>query len=221
MTMAKKNIHLTAIGVLFIILFFQLPFFNVLAQNEITFYPNDNFDIPENNSTLSFSSGGSYEMASLDNGVWNFVNFQLNDGFNLETFSVSATDSNVTILAIQVFDDDLGAFLTYTVVGVGEQTFNFGVDAIGGDWSVTFDDVFIAETSGWHLLPDNTLSITGATSNVTLLYFVFPDFAGDDSDKSFFDQHLVSISITVIVLIVLVMAITVRYVNQKIPKKTE
>lgn len=218
LTMAKKNIHLTAIGVLFIILFFQLPFFNVLAQNEITFYPNDNFDVPENNSTLSFSSGGSYELASLDNGVWNFVNFQLNDGFTLETFSVSAVDSNVTILSLNVLDDDVGLILYYNVSGDGEQTFNFGVNTIGGDWSVVFDDVFIAETSGWRLLEDNTLSITGANSNVTLFYFIFPDFTGDASDKSFFDQHSVSISITVIVLIVLVMAITVRYVNQKTQK---
>ncbi len=219
--MAKKNKNLSTIGVLLIILVFQLLFFNVLAQNEITFYPNDTFDIPENNSTIRFSSAGSYEIASLDNGVWNFVNFQLNDGFNLETFNVSAINSDVTILTIQVFDDDLGAFLSYTVVGAGEQTFNFGVDAVGGGWSVTFDDVFIAENSGWRILPDNTLSITGATSNVTLLYFIFPDFAGDDSDKSFFEQHSVSIAITIIVLIVFVLAITVRYVNKKISKKND
>ncbi len=217
--MVKKYKNLSALVVLLIILVFQLPFFNVLGQNEVTFYPNDKFDIPENNSTINFSSVGSYEMASLDNGVWNFVNFQLNDGINLQTFNVSAINSNVTIYSIQVFDDDLGAFLSYTVEGAGEQNFNFGVDTVGGEWSVTFDDIFIAENSGWRLLPDNTLSITGATSNVTLLYFVFPDFAGDDSDKSFFDKHSVSISITVIVMIVLIIGITVRYANQKISKK--
>ena len=112
-------------------------------------------------------------MANLNNGVWRFVNFQLNDGLRLETFSVSAIGSNVTINTIQAFTDDIiGALLSYTVV-VGEQTFNFGVDAVGGEWSVIFDNVFVAENSGWRILPDNTLSITGTASNVTLLYFCF------------------------------------------------
>ena len=106
MTMAKKNKNLSTIGVVLIILVFQLHFFNVLAQNNITFYPNDSFDIPENNSTITFSSTGSYEIASLDNGVWNFVNFQLNNSFNLETFNVSAINSDVTIYSIQ-FDQYL------------------------------------------------------------------------------------------------------------------
>lgn len=217
--MVKKYKNVSIIGVLLIILVLQLPFFNVLAQNAVLFYPNDKFDIPENNSTIHFSSAGSYEMADLDKGRWNFVNFQLNDGINLHTFNVSAINSNVTIYSIQVFDDDLGAFLSYTVEGAGEQTFNFGVDTVGGEWSVIFDNVFIAENSGWNLLPDNTLSITGATSNVTLLYFIFPDFVDNDTEKSFFDKHSVSISITIIVIIVLIIGITVRYANQKISKK--
>ncbi|MCJ7713511.1 hypothetical protein MUO66_03520 [Candidatus Bathyarchaeota archaeon] len=220
--MYNKNTILSAIGVLLIILVFQLPFFDALAQNEIVFYSSDKFEITEHNSTINFSSEGSYEMASLNNSVWKFVNFQLNDGFRLDTFSVSAIDSNVSILSMQAFDDGLGAFLSYTVVGVGEQTFNFGIDAVGGTWSVTLDDVFVAENSGWRILPDNTLSITGIASNVTLLYFVFPDFFGgnvDSSDNSFFEQHSVSILMTVIVIIVIVMAIALRYVNQKTSNK--
>ncbi len=220
--MDNKNTILFAIGVLFIILVFQLPFFGVLAQNEIMFYPTDKFEIAEHNGSITFSSEGYYELASLDNSVWKFVNFQLNDGFKLETFSVSAIDSNVSNLTMQVFDDNLGLFLGYTVVGVGEQTFNFGVDAVGGAWSVIFDDVFVAENSGWRILPDNTLSITGTASNVTLLYFVFTDFYGgnvDSSDKSFFGQHSVFILLTVIFIIVIVMAVALRCVNQKISNK--
>ena len=215
--MPSKNVILTCSVVLLLILIFQLPFLEVLAQNEIPFHPTDNFDIPENSSTINFSSGGFYEMANLNNGVWRFVNFQLNDGLRLETFSVSAIGSNVTINTIQAFTEDIiGALLSYTVVGVGEQTFNFGVDAVGGDWSVTLDDVFVAENSGWRILSDNTLSITGTASNVTLLYFVFPNFFGgtvDSLDESFFEQHSVSILMTVLVVIVIVITIVIGYVN--------
>ena len=220
--MDNKNTILSAIGLLLIILVFQLPFFDALAQNEIMFYPTDKFEITEHNGSISFSSEGSYELASLDDGVWKFVNFQLNDGFKLETFSVSAIDSTVSNLTMQAFDENLGLFLSYTVVGVGEQTFNFGVDAVGGAWSEVFDDVFVAENSGWRILPDNTLSIEGTASNVTLLYFVFTDISGgiiDSSDKSFFGQHSVSILLTVIVIIVIVVAIALRYMNQKISNK--
>ena len=215
--MTRKNIIFAGIFTIFVIVsVFPLTCFCVQAQSEITFFPTDKFDIPDYNGSVSFASGGTYEFADLKNGVWSFVNLQLNNSFRLETFNVSAIDSELTVLSIQVFDDDLGAFLSYTVVGAGEQTFNFGVDAVGGEWSVTFDDVFIAETSGWRFLPDNTLSITGATSNVTLLYFVFPDFGGDDSDKSFIEQHLVFITTGAIVVVIVAAAVLIKRTNQKL-----
>jgi hypothetical protein len=199
------------------IIFLLFPFFylSAQAQNEIGFLSTDKFDIPDYNGSVSFASGGTYELANLENGMWSFVNLQLNNSFRLETFNVSARESDLTVSSIQAFDDDLGAFLSYTVVGVGEQTFNFGVNAVGGRWSVTFNDVFIAENSGWNLLPDNTLSITGATSNVTLLYFVFSDsFPGNGSDKSFFEQHSVSIITGVIAAFVVIAAVLIRRINQ-------
>jgi len=189
----------------------------VQAQNEIDFLSTDKFDIPDYNGSISFASGGTYEIANLENEVWNFVNLQLNNSFRLDTFNVSARESDLTVLEIQTFDNDLGAFLSYTVDGDGEQTFNFGINAALGDaWSVTFNDVFIAENAGWNLLSDNTLSITGATStsNVTLLYFIFPDFADNGSDKSFLEQHSVSIIIIVIATIVIVSAVLIKRINQ-------
>ena len=210
LSMDKKNTILFTIGILLIILISQLSFLNAFAQNEVMFYSTDKFEITELNSEFSFSSEGSYEMDSLDDGVWKFVNFQLNDGFKLETFSVSAIDSTLSNLTMQSFGDDLGLILSYTVMGEGEQSFNFGDGTVGGSWSVIFDDVFVAENSGWHILPDNTLSITGIASTVTLLYIVTEGTA-DSSDKSFFEQHSVSILMTIIVITVLVIAIVLRF----------
>jgi hypothetical protein len=214
--MVNKNIVFAGICIFFfLILVLPLNRLNAKAQNEQILLPSDKFEIPDNNGSIIFAPGGTYEIAELENGVWSFVNLHLNNSFSLETFRVSAKESDLTVSSIQAFDDDLGAFLSYTVVGIGEQTFNFGESAVGGEWSVTFNDVFIAENSGWNLLPDNTLSITGATSNVTLLYFVFPDsVTGNGSDQTFFEQHSVSIIIATIAVLVVSMAVSIRYINQ-------
>lgn len=217
--MNGKNIIVKNICLIFIIvLLFPFLYLNVQAQNEIEFLSTDKFDIPDFNGSVYFESGGTYEIANLENGVWSFVNLQLNNSFMMETFNVSTKESEIIISSIQVFDDNLGAFLSYTVEGVGEQTFNFGANAIGGDWSVTFNDIFIAENFGWNLLSDNTISITGATSNsnVTLFYFIFPDFYGGNNnlDQSFFGQHSIVILTAISTLIIVSVAVVIKYLNK-------
>jgi hypothetical protein len=217
--MNGKNFIFKCICSIFIIvLLFPFLYLNAQAQNEIDFLSTDKFDIPEYDGSVNFASGGTYEIANLENGVWSFVNLQLKNSFRLETFNVSARESDLIVSSIQVFDDNLGAFLSYTVVGVGEQTFNFGANTVGGTWSVTFNDIFIAENSGWNLLPDSTLSITGATSNsnVTLFYFIFPDFYGGNNnlDQSFFGQHSVVILTAIGAMMIISVAVVIKYLNK-------
>ena len=84
----------------------------------------------------------------------------------------------------------------------------------GGEWNIAFDETFIPENSGWQLLDDNTLSIKGATSNVTSLYYVFLDIFGGESNnlnQSFFDQHSVAIITTSLLSIVVILAVLIKY----------
>ena len=215
--MHVKNMLTIFFAIFIILLFIPLTCFALQTQDETIFYPTDIFKIPNYNGSINFANGGKYESANLHNNIWNFVNLSLNNGFRLDTLNISAIDSDVTVLSIQGFGSDIiGAILSYTIIGDGEQTFNFGINANKGSWSVSFNDVFVAENSGWHILPDNTISIIGATSNVTLLYFVFPDFLGNNGysfNKSFFQQHSVLIITAIIAFFVIVLALLNKYLK--------
>jgi len=213
--MHVKNMLKIFFAIFIILLFIPLTCFALQTQDEIIFYPTDIFEIPNYNGSINFANGGKCESASLYNKIWSFENLSLNNGFRLGTLNISAIDSDVTVLSIQGFGSDIsGAILSYTVIGDGEQSFNFGIDANQGSWSVSFNDVFVAENSGWHILSDNTISIIGATSNVTLLYFVFPDFLGNNGDslnKSFFQQHSVLIITAIIAFFAICLALLTKY----------
>jgi hypothetical protein len=148
----------------------------------------------------------------------NFVNLNLNNSGQLENLSVSAKDSNLTITSYQVFDaTNFIALLTYTVVGYGEQTFNLGLSTAGGEWSVTFNGNFISENEGWRVLPDETITISGAPSNVTIFYFVFLDDLspdGSSSNQSVYQQHSVAIATAVVIVAAVVTAVMIRRRNQ-------
>lgn len=189
------------------------------AQTQEIIIPNYKFEIPNSKGSISFSLDGTYETANLENNKWIFKNLQLNNSFKIDNFKVSTNNSEIIIRSIESFGDNgNGLIFYYSVNGVGIQTFNFGLDVTDGEWSIAFDDIFIPENSGWQILEDNTLSITGASSNVTSLYFVFPDTLRGDSDNkslSFFEQHSVAIITTIFLTIV----ITVAVLNKNSIKK--
>jgi hypothetical protein len=195
-------------------LVFSLTCVSVHAQTEIEFLPTDKFEIPSYNGAISFDAGGTYENASLEENLWSFVSLHLDDSGWLESLNVSAKDSNLTITSIQSFiDETFAALLSYTVVGNGQQSFNLGMESEGGVWSVTFNDVFIAENDGWKLLPDNTIAITGASSNVTILYFIFPNQFGGNlggSPQSVYEQHSVLIVTAVVVAVMTLITVIIR-----------
>jgi hypothetical protein len=188
------------------------------AQADTTFSPTGEFGIPAYNGTISFATGGSYTRASLENGTWNFVNLSLNDSGTLESFKVSAQDSNVTVTSYRAVNvTGGGERLSYTVVGRGKQTFNLGLSATGGEWDVVFNNVFIAKNDGWSISPDATLTITGATSNVTILYLVFPNELGGNGNspnQSIYQQHSVFIITAAAVLVAVASAVIIKRRNQ-------
>lgn len=210
----NKNREIIVSWIFFMVFLIFFNWISVNAQNQKILLPSDEFVIPESNGSIRFSLSGNYESAKLENGIWNFTNLYLNKtSYKIEKFKVSASNSDIIILSIESFgEDDDGLIFSYSATGVGEQTFKFSNMAYGGDWSIAFDDVFIPENSGWEILPDNTLSITEATFNVTALYFVLSD---NTSNQTYFEQHSISIIIITFTAIVIALATIIKYINLK------
>jgi hypothetical protein len=196
----------------------------VNAQTAIAFTQTDQFRISENNSTINFAPGGTYTQATLQNGSWIFLNLHLNNSGNndtLESFKVSAKDSNMTITSCQKFSGTTtaGERLRYTVIGHGEQAFNFGIDLKSGEWSVVLNgrQTFISEKENWHITPDGTITVTGATVNATISYYILPPGFGsvDTSNQTFYEQHSVAIVTGASVAFALVLVVLIRQTNQR------
>jgi hypothetical protein len=167
------------------------------AQNINTFKPTDQFVIPENNGSISFSMNGTYEQANLENGAWKFVNLSFTNmpqqaPLNL---SVAAQDSALTITSYRAVGNtnvSMGNVrLRYEVVGQGVQVFNFGSIPQKGIWSVVFDTVFRGQRDGWNVSPEGIVTVTGAasSSNVTIIYYTYPEWFASIYDLPFYQQH--------------------------------
>ena len=195
-----------------------------LAQSDVNFTPTDSFDIPVSNGDITFAVNGTYSQASLVNDTWNFENLRLDYSHPLENLKVSAQNSKITIISYWRFNTTLGAaLLSYRVEGLGKQTLNMGLDPERGEWSVVFDEIFMGEGDGWKASPDGTLTITGATSNVTIWYYGFPEsIVGDgSSNQPFYEQHSVASFTAVAIAITVIFAIAIRIRNQKHLGKTD
>lgn len=182
------------------------------VQADTTFAPTDKFGILSNNSTISFSMGGSYVRASLENATWSFVGLMFNYSQQPLNLGVSAQDSNVIITSYRTFNTTFrGVLLRYRVEGQGKQTFYIGV-LKGGEWSVSFNGVFIGENDSWSVSRDGTVMVTGAAShsNVTIAYYTFLDSFEDNSNLPFYQQHSVAIITAVAVAIAVVLAVAIR-----------
>lgn len=196
------------------------------AQAETAFTPEDQFAIPNYNGTINFATVGTYTYASLENDTWNFVNLDLNNSQLFLNLSLSAQNSNITLTGYQMFDftgsnstSRRSAILLYTVVGQGKQTFNLDRILQGGQWSVNFNGNFVGENGGWTVSPDQKITITGATANVTIAYFNFINsFGGGDGNNSnqpFYQRHSVAIATGVAVAIVVVLTFAIKRKNEK------
>jgi hypothetical protein len=148
---------------------------------------------------------------------------RLNYSHPLENLKVSAQNSEITIRSYWRFNTTSGsALLRYRVEGQGKQTFNLGLDPERGEWSVVFDEVYMGEGDGWNVSSDGTLTVTGATSSVTIWYYGFPEslIDGGSSNQPLYEQHSVACATAVAVAITLTFAIAIRIRNQKRLGKT-
>lgn len=153
------------------------------------FTPADTFDIPEYNSSINFAFDGSYVYINFDSNIWRFQNLIADDydSPNWPTwyFSVSARNCNLTITSYcppQVFNG-VDGLINYTVTGVGTQILDNNYDRVGGwpiNYTVIIDGTERAQNDSWTASDDGWLTVTGANSNVTIIYkAIMPDWLKD------------------------------------------
>lgn len=171
------------------------------AQIETAFTPNENFNISTQEAKISFGVGGTYTNATVTNGMWSFTDLKLNGSQTLNTFKVSARNSNITINSFRLGNTSLrAARLRYVAEGLGEQTFHIGIAAGEGkwglhpEWSVIVNGVWLGEGDGWKITTDGTVTIKGVTGNVSIVHYNFLGLSESDSDLPFYEQHSVSIA---------------------------
>jgi hypothetical protein len=193
------------------------------GQAQTEFLPTDEFPIPSKNSTIHFATNGTYTSATLENGTWIFkdLNFTtsaatflgLNVTSGSHTLRFSAENCNVTILAYQTFNYSSPiSLIAYTVEGEGTQTVNLGLDKATTDsseWSIIVEgEVFLAEGQGWRRLPDDSILVSAAAHNVSIVHFNFGD-AGM-SGAGFLLQHYVLLFAGAVLAATVAVAVTLK-----------
>ena len=184
---------------------------NILAQTSIALGPAAKFSVPAYNGTISFAENGNYSTATFEDNTWIFTNLRLNNSQPLENLEISAKNSDVTVnsyLETTVnFPNDR---LSYSVQGKGVQVVNLGLGVYGGsnvDWVVTSNGTFL--NNGWSVSHNGTVTVTGLTGNITVIYFGFTSQLGA-SNLPFYEQHSVAIAVAIAVAATVAAAVVVK-----------
>jgi hypothetical protein len=174
------------------------------AEDKISFYSTNKFDIPVSNGTIRFAYNGTYASANLENGTWIFKDIILNN-LTLSELRVSVQNSNIKIISFFAYTATsyTDKSIQYYAEGKGSQTVNLGFNAPtdSSSWSV-INEAFLAEGNDWQLLSDGTVVVNGQEGTVNITHF---DANNSNSNSSFGEQH--SLIITIIVLVSVTFAI--------------
>jgi hypothetical protein len=211
---------LTGLATLLIIVLVFFPVCPITqAQTTTTFTSADKFSIPDLNGAIRFSVNGSSAAAILENGLWSFKDLRLNNSQPLGNLKISAQNSNITILSYRSFSgvfntSFLSQRISYTVEGKGKQTVNFDFNSSQqsnqGEWSVNLNGKsFVGEGQGWNLMPDNTVVITGATKNATIVHYTFTA-SFDDSNLPFYQRHSIAIMTAAVVALTVAIGVVLK-----------
>jgi hypothetical protein len=189
---------------------------NAQAQNQLGPTLAGTFEIPAQNGKIVFSTDGTFQGARLENDAWEFVNLKFRDFPQQEklNLTITAQNSNVTITSYRSVRSNttLGNIrIRYTVVGQGKQTFNFGDIPQSGFWSAVFDGVYPGQEDRWSVSAQGTVTVTGAAShsNVSIIYYTYPDSFVALSEKPFFERNSVAIATAIALTATVVLAVAV------------
>jgi len=198
---------------------------NSQAQTVETFGPNEQFNIPVSNGTVSFAFNGTYTKATLENDTWVFENLHIFGSANLAMFKISAQNSNITIFSYA--NGNFSAFgnlrLSYVVKGNGKQIINLGLNQsdytenANSQWTVVVTNLthtknvqsydYLLEGKDWKLLKDGTFIINGLPGSTTLVRY---DYSLGNSNLPFYLQHSVAIATAVAFALVMVALVLIK-----------
>ncbi len=206
--------------VIFSVLIFTLlplsnPYPTAKGETEITFTPNDRFNVASFNGSIRFATNGSYTAATLTDGKWAFTNLRLNDSQTPSTLIIGVKDSNVTILLLTTFNfSGRSTFLRYIAQGMGSQSVKLDLNSSRKtspyEWSVivpgTSGAVWLVEGQNWNLEADNTVVINDLVGDVSVWHFnVFTQ-----SDGSHSILFITAIVFAIVVAVAVVIRIKVK-----------
>jgi hypothetical protein len=192
---------------------------NTQAQNATTFLPNEKFNIPERNGSISFSLNGSYASATLENGTWSFNDLRLNNSLSLGNLKVSAQNSIITITSYRSSTPfGRSQFIRYMVQGQGIQTVNFDLNYTKptqvSEWTVyRSPNIFLSLDQGWNLLPNDTIVLISQTGNVSVIHYRFD--LPDDSNLPFYLRHSIALITIVVVVATILVAVLITFKMRK------
>jgi hypothetical protein len=221
------------VAIVVIVCIFALSFADVHAQTAVSFNAGNQFPIPEYNGSVSFALNGTYASATFENNTWTFTNIIIPHFQLIKNFEISTQNSNLTILSLTTSNNTFqgvnyqSARFRYEVEGQGKQIFNLGV-GVGESgtyqsqqWSVSVNGKSLAEGSnGWTISHSGTMTVNGASGNVTINFINFSNFGGSipKSNLPFYQQHSVAIAVSVAVALVVVVAVVIRVKSNAKPE---
>lgn len=209
-----------AVTIALVILVLSLAYPNTSAQTTTSFTPASEFRTPAYNGSISFAENGTYSTATLQNDTWTFTDLNINMSQPLETLWFSVKNSDVTIFAYQTnafgFQGDQ---LIYSVQGEGQQVVNMGVGAHGSsaDWVVFTNGTL--PNHGWSVSTDGTVTVTGLTGIIDIVYFGFTNELG--SNLPFYEQHSVAIGVAALFVATVAVAVCINVVGRRRPAASQ
>jgi hypothetical protein len=202
------------------------------AQTYTAFTPETAFNIPEFNGTIYFAINGTYSRALLDNNTWVFNDLQLSNSRTLKSFNVSVQNCNITIILSEGYSgyngaqSDRSGRVEYNVTGHGIQAFNFGLSPSFGLSSRYRDLIVVFSTGaytsrnasavgdGWQISLDGTITVTNATTGVSILY---RDYSQEftKTNMPFYQKHSVTITAAALVAAIVIVSLVLKLDSQK------
>ena len=189
-----------------------------MVKLSLPFKAGDKFVIPESNGVISFASSGNYSQATLENGAWHFINLRLNRSSLLANFTVSARNTNVTIISYTSRNGTYPSIaLRFSLSGEGTFNVNFGRQMNMTrtseivDWFVSSNGLVMGLGDRWNLLPNGTVAIHGITGTATISYTsTYENVQARVANLSFYDQHSVVIVTAAMAGLTLVVAVAIK-----------
>ena len=206
---------------------------NVKIQYErasVSLTAADVFTVPAFNSSINFAFSGTYVYASLENDTWRFQNLFMNEykptyGAPTWALGVSARNCNMTITSYRALVGTDQGGLSYTVTGLGEQAFKVDYDRFNNypiNYTVYVDGAAKAQNETWSLSNDGWLTITGATSNVSISFeWIVPDWVKDLPKRSGPSLPHYELYVLAIIALIIISATIVLIFRRKKETKTQ